>query len=101
MQSKNKDTTQTPKISERALPVDYNAEAAILSAMLIDSNVVSKGIEMIKEEYLAKPAHKTILRTIRELFNESIEIDSLTLIDRLQRNNQLEKVGGLPLSVNW
>lgn len=96
MQSKNKDTTQTPKISERALPVDYNAEAAILSAMLIDSNVVSKGIEMIKEEYLAKPAHKTILRTIRELFNESIEIDSLTLIDRLQRNNQLEKVGGLP-----
>lgn len=96
MQSKKKDTTQTPKISERGLPVDYNAEAAILSAMLIDSNVVSKGIEMIKEEYLAKPAHKTILRTIRELFNESIEIDSLTLIDRLQRNNQLEKVGGLP-----
>jgi len=96
MQSKKKDTTQTPKISERGLPVDYNAEAAILSAMLIDSNVVSKGIEMIKEEYLAKPAHKTILRTIRELFNESIETDSLTLIDRLQRNNQLEKVGGLP-----
>lgn len=96
MQSKKKDTPQTPKISERGLPVDYNAEAAILSAMLIDSNVVSKGIEMIKEEYLAKPAHKTILRTIRELFNESIEIDSLTLIDRLQRNNQLEKVGGLP-----
>lgn len=96
MQSKKKDTTQTPKISERELPVDYNAEAAILSAMLIDSNVVSKGIEMIKEEYLAKPAHKIILRTIRELFNESIEIDSLTLIDRLQRNNQLEKVGGLP-----
>ncbi|MGI6198035.1 MAG: replicative DNA helicase [Candidatus Cloacimonadaceae bacterium] len=96
MQSKKKDTTQALKISERGLPADHNAEAAILSAMLIDANVVSKGIEMIKEEYLSKPAHKTILRTIRELFNESIEIDSLTLIDRLQRNNQLDKVGGLP-----
>ncbi len=96
MQSKKKDISQMPKISERGLPADINAEAAILSAMLIDANVVSKGIEMIKEEYLYKASHKIILRTIRELFNESIEIDGLTLIDRLQRNNLLEKVGGLP-----
>ena len=84
------------KISERSLPADINAEAAILSAMLIDADVVSKGIEMIKEEYLYKPAHKLIFRTIAELFNESIEIDNLTLLDRLKRNKHLEKVGGTP-----
>lgn len=84
------------KISERSLPADINAEAAILSAMLIDADVVSKGIEMIKEEYLYKPAHKLIFRTIAELFNESIEIDILTLLDRLKRNKHLEKVGGTP-----
>lgn len=96
MQNKKRDTSPGTKVSERTLPADINAEAAILSAMLIDANVVSKGIEMIKEEYFAKQAHKIILRTMRELFNESIEIDSLTLIDRLQRNNKLENVGGLP-----
>jgi replicative DNA helicase len=90
------DSPEKAKISERSLPADINAEAAILSAMLIDSNVVSKGIEKIKEEYFYRSAHKIIYRTMEDLFNESIEIDSLTLINRLERNNQLEKIGGIP-----
>jgi replicative DNA helicase len=88
-----KDITQ---ISERSLPVDHNAEAAILCAMLIDSSVVSKGIEMVKEEYFSRSPNKIIFRTICELFNDMIEVDALTLIDRLQRKNLLEKVGGIP-----
>ncbi len=83
-------------LSERSLPADINAEAAILSAMLIDSDVVSKGIEKIREEFFYRNAHKQIYRTMQELFNESIEIDPLTLINRLERNNLLEKVGGIP-----
>jgi replicative DNA helicase len=88
-----KDITQ---ISERSLPVDHNAEAAILCAMLIDSSVVSKGIEMVKEENFSRSPNKIIFRIICELFNDMIEVDALTLIDRLQRKNLLEKVGGIP-----
>jgi len=84
------------KISERSLPNDINAEAAVLSAMMIDADVVSKGIEKIKEEYFYKTAHKLIFRSIQELFNESIEIDALTVINRLERNNHLDKIGGIP-----
>ncbi|MDZ4182335.1 MAG: replicative DNA helicase [Candidatus Cloacimonadaceae bacterium] len=84
------------QISERSLPSDVNAEAALISAMMIDSGVISKGIEMIKEEFFYRSAHKMIFRTISELFNESIEIDAITLINRLERNNQLEKIGGIP-----
>ncbi|GAB1468095.1 replicative DNA helicase [Candidatus Cloacimonadota bacterium] len=94
-----KDSSETldrTKISERSLPADINAEAAILSAMLIDSNVVSKAIEKVKEEFFYRSAHKIMYRTMEELFNESIEIDALTLINRLERNNQLEKIGGIP-----
>ena len=69
--------------TERTLPADINAEAALLSAMLIDSDVVSKGIEKIKEEYFYRNAHKIIFRTMQELFFEGIEIDQLTLINRL------------------
>ncbi|MCK9610438.1 MAG: replicative DNA helicase [Candidatus Cloacimonas sp.] len=82
--------------TDRTLPADINAEAALLSAMLIDSDVVSKGIEKIKEEYFYRNAHKLIFRTMQELFFEGIEIDQLTLINRLERNNLLEKVGGIP-----
>ncbi|PKN80443.1 MAG: replicative DNA helicase [Candidatus Cloacimonetes bacterium HGW-Cloacimonetes-1] len=89
------DTKEILKISERTLPNDINAEAAILSAMIIDSDVVSKGIEKIKEEYFYRNAHKLIFRTMQELFNENMEIDTLILINRLDRNNLLEKVGGV------
>lgn len=82
--------------SERTLPADINAEAAILSAMLIDSDVVSKAIEKVKEEFFYRNAHKIIFRTMEELFNETIEIDVLTVINRLERNNLLEKIGGIP-----
>jgi replicative DNA helicase len=63
--------------------------------MLIDSDVVSKGIES-QRGILYRNAHKMIFRTMEELFNEGIEIDQLTLINRLERNNFLEKVGGIP-----
>ncbi len=91
---------ENPKLDkalvERGLPCDTNAEAAILSAMLIDSDVVSKAIEKTKEEFFYRNAHKIIFRTMAELFNESIEIDILTIINRLERNNLLEKIGGIP-----
>ncbi|HCX59694.1 MAG: replicative DNA helicase [Candidatus Cloacimonadales bacterium] len=93
---KRKDNSEQSSISERKLPADINAEAAVLSAMIIDADVVSKGIEQLQEPYFARPAHKLIFRTICELFNDGIEIDVLTLINRLERNNHLEKVGGVP-----
>ncbi|HOH98729.1 MAG TPA: replicative DNA helicase [Candidatus Cloacimonadota bacterium] len=91
-----KEVKEPTQISDRSLPADANAEAAILSAMLIDSDVVSKGIEKIREEYFSRPAHKIIFRNICELFNDSIEVDALTLINRLERNNVLDKIGGIP-----
>lgn len=93
---KRKDNSEQSSISDRKLPADINAEAAVLSAMIIDADVVSKGIEQLQEPYFARPAHKLIFRTICELFNDGIEIDVLTLINRLERNNHLEKVGGVP-----
>ncbi|MCB5251453.1 MAG: replicative DNA helicase [Candidatus Cloacimonadaceae bacterium] len=91
-----KKTEEVASISERKLPADINAEAAVLSAMIIDSDVVSKGIEKLKEAYFYRLAHKFIFRNICELFNDGIEVDPLTLINRLERNNQLEKIGGIP-----
>lgn len=91
-----KDSEGLKGISDRKLPADLNAEAAVLSAMLIDPDAVSRGIEKVKEIYFYRAAHKLIFRSICELFNDGIEVDTLTLINRLERNNNLEKVGGIP-----
>ncbi|MBP7205387.1 MAG: replicative DNA helicase [Candidatus Cloacimonetes bacterium] len=84
------------QISDRALPTDVNAEAGVLSAMIIDSGMVSKGIETVKEEYFSRTANKLVFRSICELFNEGVEVDPVTLADRMARNNSLEKAGGIP-----
>jgi len=87
---------EVTQISQRTLPSNINAEAAVISAMLIDKDTAIKGIEKLKEEYLYRTAHKIILQIMQELFTESIEIDAITVINRLERANLLEKVGGLP-----
>jgi replicative DNA helicase len=94
--AKSKDKDEDLQISERKLPADINAEAAVLSAMIIDADVVSKGIEKLKEQFFYRLAHKLIFRVICELFNDGIEVDPLTVINRLERNNHLEKIGGVP-----
>lgn len=96
MAKKAAEPKEITQISERSLPTDVNAEAAVISAMLIDSGIVSKGIEMIKEEYLSRTANKLIFRTVCELFNEGVETDPVTLADRMNRNKTLEKAGGIP-----
>ncbi len=96
MARKTAEPKEITQVSERSLPTDINAEAAVISALLIDSGIVSKGIELIKEEFFSRTANRLIFRCIGELFNEGVEIDAVTLSNRMERNNTLEKAGGIP-----
>ncbi len=78
----------------KQLPHDLNAEAAVLSAMMIDNFVVAKAIEILSDEHFYKNSHKMIFKTICDLFEKNIEIDIITLTDALKQNKMLEKVGG-------
>ena len=82
-------------LNERTLPCDVNAETAVLSAMMIDTNSVARGLEIIQEKNFYKTAHRIIFRCMIELFNENIEVDIITLIHKLEAKGELEKVGGM------
>ncbi len=95
--SRRKETpAETTQISERSLPANINAEAAVLSAMLIDKDAANKGMEKLKEEHFYRTAHKMVFRLMQELTMDNTEIDAITIINRLERANLLEKVGGIP-----
>ncbi|MBL7149643.1 MAG: replicative DNA helicase [Candidatus Cloacimonetes bacterium] len=79
---------------QREAPKDINAEAAVLSAMMLDNFAVAKSIEMLDKDHFYRPSHKIIFENMIELFEENIEIDIITLINKLKTNNQLEAVGG-------
>lgn len=79
---------------ERQVPNDINAEAAVLSAMMIDNYSVAKAIEMLDDEHFYRKSHRIIFKTICNLFEDNIEIDIITLIDKLKTSKQLEEIGG-------
>jgi len=83
-----------PESVERMLPRDLNAEAAVLSAMMKDQGCVSRAIEMLDEECFYRRQHRLIFRAASQLFEENTEIDIITLINRLERNGDLEAAGG-------
>ena len=78
----------------RQKPNDINAEAAVLSAMMLDNFVLAKAIENLETDHFYRKTHQIIFRNIVELFQQNIEVDIITLIDRLKTNVELEKVGG-------
>ena len=63
---------------------DINAEAAVLSAMMIDTQSVAVAVELIDESYFTMNPHKILFNTMERMFNDNTEIDILTLIDNLK-----------------
>ena len=64
----------------RQLPSDINAEAAVLSAMMIDNYIVARAVEMFDDENFYRPAHKKIFQAMRELFNNNTVLLISTII---------------------
>ena len=75
-------------------PHSEEAELAVLGSMLSSKEAVSKAIQHLKENYFYKNAHSTIFSVMVHLFDKGISIDTVSVIDLLKKNKDLEKVGG-------
>ncbi|HQH12787.1 MAG TPA: DnaB-like helicase N-terminal domain-containing protein, partial [Candidatus Sumerlaeota bacterium] len=84
------------KITEtRALPQDINAEMCLLGAILLDNSKLSHIIDKVKSEHFYSNANRIILDTMISLYDRNIPLDLTTLRSELERNNLLEKAGGV------
>lgn len=85
------------KPNESALniqPQAVEAEQAVLGAMLSSKEAVSKALEWLDQEHFYKAAHVKIFQVMTKLFSEGEPIDTISVIDRLKKNKDLEAVGG-------
>ena len=80
----------------RQPPHDERAERSVLGAMLLNQEVVLDVAEGLQPEDFYFPAHQLIYQAIIELFSSGSQIDVLIVSGRLDRLNQLERVGGAP-----
>ncbi|PJA27852.1 MAG: replicative DNA helicase [candidate division Zixibacteria bacterium CG_4_9_14_3_um_filter_46_8] len=79
---------------EHLPPQAVEIEQAILGAMLIDPEAVSKAIETISHENFYREAHRKIFKAITELFDKGEPTDIYTLSEHLEKKGQLDDVGG-------
>ncbi|MEM6398158.1 MAG: replicative DNA helicase [Bacteroidota bacterium] len=75
-------------------PQAIDLEEAILSAILIDREAMTKVLDTIQPEAFYTDAHKAIFRAMRRLFEKSQPIDLLMVVEELKKSEDLELVGG-------
>ena len=79
----------------RTPPHAMDAERAVLGALLLEPSsyeaVVDEGL---RPEHFYRPHHGTIFKVIADLHAKAEPIDTLTVVDELLRNGQLDAVGG-------
>ncbi len=86
--------TPQSQILNKLPPQSIEAEESILSAILIDNNVLIDVLEALSADDFYKTAHQLIFSAIETLYAKSEPVDLVTLANILREMNQLDKVGG-------
>ena len=75
-------------------PHNLEAEEATIGALLIDQDAILDLIEILEPGHFYLSKHRLIYQTILELFNRRKPVDMVTLTDELERQGQLDNIGG-------
>jgi replicative DNA helicase len=79
---------------ERMPPQAVDAEQAVLGAILIVGEGISRVVDVIKPEYFYRKSHQIIFATMLDLYEQSEPIDIVTVSQSLKDEGKLENVGG-------
>ncbi|MFI5504540.1 replicative DNA helicase [Corynebacterium kutscheri] len=85
-----------PGVEYRKPPHDTEAEQGVLGAMMLTSSVIQDVVDILSPEDFYRPAHQLIYEVIIDLFADNKEIDPILVAGALDRNNDLDRVGGAP-----
>lgn len=78
----------------KPLPHSKEAERAILGAILLDNRYLHHVVSRISEKDFYVEAHRKILRALMELIDSGTEVDAVVLIEKLEKQGELDAVGG-------
>lgn len=96
-QSKRKDRISYDaafSINGKVPPQNIELEAAVLGSLMLDQDALNNSIEQIHVEYFYKQEHQIIFSAILHLFENSQQVDILTVVEALTKSGQLAEAGG-------
>ena len=89
-------TTKKKKISGLGdMPHNLEAEQALLGCLLLDTKIQVEVSAYIKKEDFFAESHKYIFSAMEQIIAENKPVDLVTLIDVLEKQGELEQVGGV------
>src|SRR5687767_937607 len=81
---------------ERVPPHNVEAEESVLGSMLLSKDAIAEVLELLREDDFYRPAHRTVFRSILELYGHGDAVDAVTVQEELRRNGSLADIGGAP-----
>ncbi|MBQ1876129.1 MAG: replicative DNA helicase [Selenomonas sp.] len=83
-------------LTDRVPPQNLEAERSVLGAMLIRKEAITEVQEILRADDFYRESHKIVFAAMEELVRRSEAVDLVTLAEELRKEEQLEKVGGMP-----
>jgi replicative DNA helicase len=90
-----KEPENPPVIEGRVPPHDLDAEAAVLSAVMLDPSALDKVVEL-KPEHFYSEAHRRVFEAALELRQSGSPVDVVQVASFLKDRQRLAQVGGMP-----
>ena len=81
---------------ERVPPHNIEAEESVLGSMLLSKDAIAEVLELLREDDFYRPAHRTVFRSVLELYGHGDAVDAVTVAEELRRNGALADIGGAP-----
>lgn len=83
-----------PDIIDKLPPQSLEAEQSLIGSILLDKEAMLRVNDIVSPEDFYKNAHQQIYEVMVELYHKNEPIDILTVSNRLNEKNLLEKTGG-------
>jgi replicative DNA helicase len=64
--------------------------------MLLSKDAIAEVLELLREDDFYRPAHRTVFRSVLELYGHGDAVDAITVAEELRRNGALADIGGAP-----
>lgn len=80
--------------ADKTIPQNIEAEEAVLGALLIDAEAIFRVLSFLRVEHFYLQKHRWIYEAILGLHEQREPVDFLTLTAALERQEQLQAIGG-------
>jgi len=94
MANRKKKDNKNLAVGGKLPPQNLEAESSVIGAVLLDKESMLSVVEILSPEDFYDQRNATIFRAILTLFEKRTPVDMVTLTDQLEKEKELENVGG-------